>query len=355
MTSPGKVAVAMSGGVDSSIAAALLVEQGYDVFGIMMCLVNNSCDSAPLYCSPLDEKIARNVSKQLEIPFYLLDARLQFKHDVIDFFLEGYAKGVTPNPCIECNRYIRWGYLLDHVRSMGATHLATGHYARLLYRDGINNLLRAVDEGKDQSYMLCMLNQEQLRNTIFPLGEYKKFQVRSYASHLDFPVSDRSDSQDLCFVGSSDYRTFLRAQSRVLPPPGPIVDQNGHILGQHQGLANYTIGQRKGIRVSSSHPLYVLKKDLDTNSLIVGPHAALATKLFYAGQVNWISNRPPQGHFRANIQIRYNSPEFSALIYILPDERVRIELDEPAYNVTPGQFAAFYTNEACLGGGMILG
>ncbi len=349
----GRVAIAMSGGVDSSVAAALLVEQGVDVFGLMMRLWGAGPDRRNRCCSPEDVSIARSLAEQLDIPFHVVDVQDRFKKYVVDPFIDGYANGITPNPCLICNRFMRWGTLLHQAREMGATHLATGHYARLEMRDGVHLLLRGKDRSKDQSYVLSILNQDDLAHTLFPLGEYTKDKVRQYAKRIALPVAEKPDSQDLCFVTEGDYRDFLRQQGVPLPPPGPIVDQMGNILGQHQGLTNYTIGQRRGLGIAMSHPLYVIEKVLSTNTLVVGPIDGLGRKQFLAGPVNWIRGQPPEDALQINVQVRYKANEVEAFIELLQDGFVEVKLSESIPDITPGQSAVFYNGEVCLGGGVI--
>ena len=348
-----RVAVAMSGGVDSSVAAALLVEQGVDVFGLMIHLWGTGPDRRNRCCSPEDVTIARSLADQLDIPFHMVDAQDRFKKYVIDPFIDGYAKGLTPNPCLICNRLIRWGVLLNQAREMGATHLATGHYARIKMSDGKYLLLRGRDRSKDQSYVLSVLNQDDLAYTLFPLGEYTKDEVRQHAKRMDLPAAEKPDSQDLCFVTEGDYRDFLRHQGIPLPPPGPIVDQMGNILGQHQGLTNYTIGQRRGLGIALSRPLYVIKKVLSTNTLVVGPMDVLGRNQFLAGPVNWVKGEPPEDSLQVYVQVRYKAVEVKAHIELLQDGFVEVILSEHIPDITPGQSAVFYQGEVCLGGGVI--
>jgi tRNA-specific 2-thiouridylase len=346
------IAVAMSGGVDSSTTAALLAERGEEIFGLMLRLWSPSGERNRC-CSPDAMASARRVAGLLGAPFYVIDARQQFKRRVVDRFVEGYRRGVTPNPCITCNQEIRWTLMLEHAISLGATHMATGHYARLSKCDDRIALERAVDRDKDQSYVLSFLRQDQLAKTVLPLGSLKKAQVRAHARRLGLPVADRPDSQDLCFLGDADYRHFLQNSTPSLPPAGPIVDQGGTILGQHQGLHNYTIGQRRGIGISAHEALYVLEKDLEGNRLIVGPRASLGRRSFSAEQVNWIAPAPPSSPLKASVQVRYNGQEAEATLFPQSNGQVCIELESPLLNITPGQGSVFYQGERCLGGGII--
>ena len=348
------IAIAMSGGVDSSVAAALLVEQGFNVFGVMLRLWSAGPETSNRCCSPEDVSLARRVAGQIDIPFYTLDVKDTFKQEVVDPFINDYAKGKTPNPCMRCNRIIRWGFLLESVLAMGASRLATGHYARIRYASDRYHLLRAKDKSKDQSYVLSALQGHQLAKTIFPLGDITKNKVRDIAAKLDLPVADRAESQDLCFVGDQDYRDFLADQGIPLTPPGPILDEKGETLGQHSGLANYTIGQRKGIGVTKSFPLYVLDKIIQDNVLVVGPKDRLGRTRFNIGMTNWISGSPPSSKGSILVRVRYKAKEVGGTICAVDDARAEVQLHESLPDVTPGQYAVFYDGEECLGGGVIL-
>jgi tRNA-specific 2-thiouridylase len=347
------VAVAMSGGVDSSVAAALLVGQGFNVIGVMLQLWSdpkrpNRC------CSPDDMAAARQVATLLEIPFYTIDAKSVFKKHVVDHFMEGYTQGLTPNPCIQCNLHVRWGYLYQQVQALGATALATGHYARIKDRNGRLSLQRAKDRHKDQSYVLFMLDQERLSHALFPLGDFLKDEVRKMARDFSLPVAERMESQDLCFIGGGDYHDFLVQHNAPLPPPGPIFSVSGELLGQHEGLASYTIGQRKGIGISSSDPLYVIEKDVSTNTLIVGTRDQVGRRSFTVDQINWIQGPMSEGTIRVRVQVRYKAPEVDAEVQPLEGRKATVHLDVPLPDITPGQYAVFYEREECLGGGIIL-
>ena len=348
-----RIVVGMSGGVDSSVAAALLKDQGYDVTGIMLRLwsdqgTQNRC------CAPDAQDQARFIAGLLDIPFYVVDAQEAFYQRVVLPFIDGYAQGITPNPCLNCNKSIRWNFLLNRAESMGANFLATGHYARIqVGSDGELLLLKGTDDKKDQSYVLHVLTQETLKKTYFPLGELTKTQVRELAKEYSLPVADRPDSQDLCFVGQGDYRDFLRKNNSALTKPGPILDFSGKQIGEHDGLVDYTIGQRKGLGLSGPEPFYVLKKDLQNNSLIVGLKEDLGQEIFFADQINWISVKKPQQPLNANIKIRYKSNEIPGVITPQDDNSVKINLSSSLPDITPGQAAVFYQEDLCLGGGII--
>jgi len=350
-----RIVVAMSGGVDSSVAAALLVEQGHEVIGVMMRLWSEpaSGPTAPANrcCTPDQVADARRVADRFGIPFYVIDVREHFRQTIVQFFLDEHLHGRTPNPCIECNRQIRFTYLLDRALALDADFLATGHYARV-YRDPFGlRLLQGKDVNKDQSYVLHMLRQEQLARVLFPIGQYTKDEVRVLAREAGLSVASKQESQDLCFLGDGDYRRFLRDYAGNARHTGPILDAAGRELGRHDGLAFYTIGQRKGLGISGAEPLFVIGKDARRNALIVGPRASLGSTAFEVREVNWIGGLP-RDPLRAAVKIRYKSAPLPAVI-TPRGSGAAVLLDEPAQAVTPGQAAVFYDGEVCLGGGLI--
>ena len=350
-----RVVVALSGGVDSSVAAAILVQQGYQVIGMMMRLWNEpGREDTNRCCTPDSMALARRVAARLEIPFYTIDAQTVFQEKVVNFFIDGYKQGFTPNPCLVCNRHIRWEFLLNHARAAGADFLATGHYARLVrMHTGQVQLMSAVDELKDQSYVLHVLQQAQLQQALFPLGEYTKPEVRQLAREFNLPVAERPESQDLCFLGAGDYRAFLLRQQPEFQKPGPILHVAGNELGQHQGLAFYTIGQRKGLGIASLRPLFVIDKNLSQNTLIVGEEEYLGNDELTANNVNWVSGQPPSEPLRLQVKIRYKAALTWAWLSPLESNQVHVRFEHRLRDITPGQAAVFYQDSVVLGGGII--
>ena len=358
-----KVVIAMSGGVDSSVAAALLKQQGYEVIGMMLRLWSEpGREDSNRCCTPDSMAQARRVAAKLDIPFYVVDAKNVFRETVVQYFLDGYARGETPNPCLLCNRQIRWTFLLDHALALGAEYMATGHYARTQKAEsgtqkmegGKIKLMRAVDDAKDQSYVLHVLTQEKLQRALFPVGEYPKPEIRRIAESFGLPTASRADSQDLCFLAGEDYRNFLQRNAPQLNQPGEIVATDGKVLGQHNGLANYTIGQRKGLNLSSPVPLYVITKYAIRNTLVVGTADQLGFPELTARDVNWIGGDAPSAPFRAQVKIRYTARAVPAEVTPLEGgSRAKVRFDAPARDVTAGQAAVFYVNEEVLGGGII--
>jgi len=345
----------MSGGVDSSVAAALLKQQGYDVTGMMLRLWSEpGREDSNRCCTPDSMAQARRVAGILDIPFYVIDAKEIFRETIVQYFLDGYARGETPNPCLLCNRQIRWTFLLNHALALGADFMATGHYVRKTKDEsGRIKLLRAVDHSKDQSYVLHVLKQDQLAHALFPVGEYPKPEIRRIAADFGLPTASRADSQDLCFLAGEDYRIFLKRNAAEILKPGKIVTTDGRVLGQHDGLANYTIGQRKGLNIASPLPLYVITKQASNNALVVGTLEELGFTELTARDVNWISGETPREPFRAEVKIRYTAKEAGALVSPMAGKQVSVKFDAPVRDVTTGQAAVFYQGEVMLGGGII--
>ncbi len=350
-----KVVVAMSGGVDSSVASALLQQQGYEVIGMMLRLWSEpGREASNRCCTPAAMSVARRVAGQLGIPFYAVNAQETFRDVVVEYFLDGYAKGGTPNPCLACNRQIRWEFLLERALAMGADFMATGHYVRLVREEAQPvRLFEAVDGHKDQSYVLHVLNQQKLHHALFPLGELTKPEVRLIAADLNLPAATSKESQDLCFLAGQDYRDFLQRYQPQLTHAGPILDRAGNQIGEHDGLVNYTIGQRKGLGIAAPKPMYVLGKDHANNSLIVGFADELGSRELLTDIVNWLSGFAPANSFDADVKIRYSTKKSAARVTPLPNGRALVEFADPVRDITPGQAAVFYLDGEVLGGGLI--
>lgn len=350
-----KVVVAMSGGVDSSVAAAVLKEQGYEVVGMMMRLWSEpGKEDSNRCCTPDSMAQARRVAAKLDIPFYVIDAKDVFQQTVVQYFLDGYARGETPNPCLICNRQIRWTFLLDHALAIGADYMATGHYVRIRKAGQEFQLLRAVDRNKDQSYVLHVLDQEKLKHALFPIGDYLKPEVRAIAEKYGLPTASRKDSQDLCFLAGEDYRTFLQRNAAEILKPGMIVTRQGQPVGEHNGLANYTIGQRKGLGIASPVPLYVLGKNTVTNALVVGTQEELGSDELTVQTVRWVSGMTPAIPFRAEVKIRYTAKESGAWVTPIEGGQAKVRFEAPQRDITAGQAAVFYQGDLMVGGGIIL-
>lgn len=350
-----KVIVGMSGGVDSSVAAALLINQGYEVVGVILNLWTKDLTSKGKEDYFIESyKHAEDAAKILGIPLMTVEAKESFKENVIGYFLSSYAFGETPNPCIKCNQKVRWDIFMDSALSFGADFIATGHYARVINKKaGKVGLFTGMDKSKDQSYVLAGLNQRQLGKTILPLGEYHKGEVRKIAKEMNLTVAERPDSQDLCFLESRELYAFLKANIRASQAkPGEIRDVEGNLLGQHNGLIHYTIGQRKNIRIPAKHALYVIRKEIKDNVLIVGSAEDLGGKSFEVCEINWIVD-PPIAPEKMEVKIRYRAP--LKKVRIIPKGRNRVEVTcaSAFRDITPGQFAAFYAGDEVLGGGFI--
>lgn len=352
------IAVAMSGGVDSSVAAALLVDSGLPVVGIMLKPWSEpGVAEANRCCTPAAIDDARAVADALGIPFTVLDIQSDFKRDIVDRYVDRAAGGATPNPCFECNSQIRFGLLLRQALALGAGKLATGHYARVTARnDGRYSLHRGVDPSKDQSYVLHALGQSELRHAVFPLGDKTKPEVRALAVEFGLPVAARPDSVDLCWVGEGGVSGFL---GRHLPPdaarPGPIEDTSGRVVGRHAGLPLYTLGQRRGLGVALGHPTYVVDRDEARNALVIGDDSALLRQDVYVADFRWIAGEAPRGPWplRAEAQVRYRAIAAPASVTLREQGGIAIRFDSPVRAPTPGQGLVVYSGDEVLGGGII--
>ncbi len=352
------IVVAMSGGVDSSVSAAILVEQGFEVVGLFMrsgiASASDSAGSAPVRpacCSLADANDARLVAGKLRIPFYVLDFSKEFE-GVIGYFADEYARGRTPNPCVVCNEELKFGRLLQYAVAIGADGVATGHYARIEARDERPRLLRGIDPGKDQSYVLFGLPADVLGRTRFPIGGMTKADVRRKAGELALPVYDKPDSADICFAPDRDYARIIRPRRPEAFQPGEVRDEAGRVVGRHEGIGHYTIGQRHGLGIAMGVPYYVTGIDPQTNTVMIGPRERLLCNGLVASRVRWLIDEPARP-FRADVQIRYTHKAAPAVIEVLPDKTVRAVFETPQSAVTPGQAAVFYDGDAVLGGGWI--
>lgn len=354
----------MSGGVDSSLTAALLMERGYDVIGVHMRLhhlhaqsrtasasgkLNKGC------CSADDVDDARMVCYELGIPFYVLDFEGDFRKTVIQNFVDEYSRGRTPYPCLMCNRYVKFDALLARAAQLEAGHLATGHYARITYdgATGKYSLRKALDAGKDQSYVLYHLGQSELSRLLFPMGDYAKTYVREMSAERNLVTADKPDSMEICFIPNNDYRTFLEKASPGLAQPGAMVDTAGVVVGAHTGVPNYTVGQRKGLGALGSEAHFVLELRPEENVVVVGTNEELLSNRLTADDAHWVSGEAPTEPFRANVKIRYRAAEVPATVTPLTERRIGVEFDMPQRAVTPGQAAVVYMGDEVVGGGTI--
>ena len=370
-----RIVLAMSGGVDSSVAAAMLCQEGHEVIGVFMrhgsespvatCKTENSQSQAndpelPIIgashkqgcCTAADAEDARRVSDRLDIPFYALNLQQEFSA-IVDYFIDEYTVGRTPNPCVMCNNWIKFGKLFDYADSIDAEYVATGHYARLRSSDsGRMALLRGNDSHKDQSYVLFGISENLLPRMMLPIGEFTKTEIRSRAKELGILVAEKKDSQEICFVPSGKHDQFIRKIRSDQATAGEIVTTHGDVVGKHAGIEGFTIGQRKGLGIAFGEPRYVVRIDAESRQVVLGTKEELACRALTASQTNWLVD-PPEHPLRCEVQIRYNSGSVPAVVSIPEEGKLQIEFDEPCYGVAPGQAVVCYDGPRVLGGGWI--
>ena len=351
-----KVLIAMSGGVDSSVAAFLMKEQGCECIGATMKLFHNEdigVSRTKTCCSLEDVEDARLVALRLGIPYYVFNFSDDFKGQVIDRFISSYERGATPNPCIDCNRYLKFERLYERARILGCDAIVTGHYARIEQENGRWLLKKSLDESKDQSYVLYSLTQDQLAHTRLPLGAMHKSETRRIAEEQGFYNADKPDSQDICFVPDGDYARFMENFTGKHYPAGDFLDVGGRKVGTHSGAVRYTIGQRKGLGLAMGAPVYVCAKDMQANTVTVGPESELFDTIVYANEVNWIAIPELKGPLRVTARTRYHQTEQPATVYPAGPDSFRLEFDQPQRAPTPGQAVVLYQGDVVLGGGTI--
>lgn len=348
----------MSGGVDSSVAAAILKQEGYEVTGVTMKIWQDDAVAAQHEggcCSLSAVEDARRVAFQLDIPYYVLNFQDIFEHHVIDYFVKEYAKGRTPNPCIACNRFVKFDALLKKAVSMGIDYVATGHYARIAKDDKTGRFLlkKSVTAQKDQTYALYNMTQEQLERTLMPIGCYDKETVRQIAADLGFDVATKPDSQEICFIPDNNYGAFVESRLESPIAPGKFVDTKGNILGEHRGIVHYTVGQRKGLGLSFGKPMYVVRVDVENNTVVLGAAGEEYSVGLIASDLNWIAFENLKHPIHAHAKVRYSAKEIKATITPLDGGNVRVDFDQPQRAITPGQSVVFYDKDIVLGGGVI--
>lgn len=353
-----KAVIAMSGGVDSSVAAFFIKDQGYDCIGVTMKLFHNEEVCAPREnscCSLEDVEDARNVAHSLGMPYYVFNFTDRFREDVIDRFVHAYETGATPNPCIDCNRYLKFEKLFLRAQELNYDYVVTGHYARIAYDEATGRYLlkKALDETKDQSYVLYSMTQEQLGHTLFPLGDLRKTEVRKIAEEHGFVNAKKHDSQDICFVQSGTYADFIKHYTGKTYPPGKFMLKNGTVLGEHKGIIYYTVGQRKGLGIAYREPLYVAEINVPDNTVVLGTNSDLYSKTLTANHINLISVDKIEKPTRVKAKVRYRHAEQPATVIQTGEDSITVEFDEPQRAVTKGQAVVLYDGDTVLGGGTI--
>ena len=351
-----KALIAMSGGVDSSVAAALMLKKGFECMGCTMRLYENDMIGEDLFgtcCSLKDTQDARAVCEKLGIEYNIYHYEAEFTRNVIEPFVCSYERGETPNPCIRCNKYLKFDILYEKARALGYDNIVTGHYARIREKDGHFYLLKAADQKKDQSYVLYDLTEDQLAHTYFPLGDMTKDETREIAAEYGFVNKDKKDSQDICFVPDGDYASMIKRYRKKDYPKGDFVDLQGNVLGTHEGIINYTIGQRRGLGIPADRRLYVKRLDTVNNRVILADDEDLFDREVQVREFNWITGEAPKEPFRCLTKIRYRHKEQPATVTVSDDGMAKIIFDEPQRAITPGQSAVLYDGEIVLGGGII--
>ncbi|BCN31596.1 tRNA 2-thiouridine(34) synthase MnmA [Anaeromicropila herbilytica] len=354
-----KVVIGMSGGVDSSVAASLLKEQGYDVIGVTMQIWqdedNETKEEQGGCCGLSAVDDARRVAETLEIPYYVMNFKKEFKEKVMDYFVAEYQQGRTPNPCIACNRYVKWESLLKRSLDIGADYIATGHYARVVQlENGRYTLKKSATAAKDQTYALYNLTQYQLSHTIMPVGEYTKDQIREMAKEINLRVANKPDSQEICFIPDNDYAKFIEENTDTKIQKGNFVNTAGEVVGKHKGITHYTIGQRKGLNLSLGHPVFVVEIRPETNEVVIGTSNEVFSDKLYANQLNFMSIEDLEGDMKVTAKIRYSHQGADCIIRKVGEDKLECVFTEPQRAITPGQAVVFYDGEYVVGGGTII-
>lgn len=355
-----KVVIGMSGGVDSSVAAFLLKKQGYDVVGVTMQIWQDEAsyvqeeNGGCCGLSAVDD--ARRVADQIEIPYYVMNFKDSFKENVIDYFIQDYLDGKTPNPCIACNRYVKWESLLKRSLDIGADYIATGHYARIVQlENGRWALKKSATAAKDQTYALYNLTQYQLSHTLMPVGEYTKDEIRQIAKEINLRIANKPDSQEICFIPDNNYAGFIEESTGKAPIPGNFVDMQGNVIGKHKGIIHYTIGQRKGLNLALGKPAFVVEIRPETNEVVIGDNADVFYDTLYANKLNFMSIEDLEGQMKVAGKIRYSHQGSPCTIEKVDKDIVKVVFDEPVRAITPGQAVVFYDGDIVVGGGTIIG